>query len=144
MKYRHFVESGKRELAVVCGKVESELICLPAEQREPFMKELGISKPAVDKVIQKAYGLLGLISFITAGEPEVRAWTIHKGMNAQEAAGAIHSDIERGFIRAEVITYEDYIRYGTMAAIKAAGKMRLEGKNYIVKDGEVILFRFNV
>jgi ribosome-binding ATPase YchF (GTP1/OBG family) len=96
------------------------------------------------QVVQKSYGLLGLISFLTAGEPEVRAWTIRKGTNAQHSAGVIHSDIERGFIRAEVIKYDDYIALKTPAALKAAGKQRLEGKEYIIQDGDVILFRFNV
>ena len=95
-------------------------------------------------MIQKSYSLLGLISFLTAGDPEVRAWTIPDGCNALKAAGAIHTDIERGFIRAEVIAFDDHARLKTPAAIKAAGKMRLEGKEYVVEDGDVILFRFNV
>ena len=143
-KYNDFTSPGKRELAVVCGKIESELTQLSDSDRRQFLDELGILQPAMEKVIKKSYKLLGLISFLTAGEPEVRAWTIHEGMNAQQAAGAIHSDIERGFIRAEVINYEDYVQYKTLPAIKAAGKMRLEGKNYKVKDGDVFLFRFNV
>jgi len=99
---------------------------------------------ATDKVIRKSYALLGLISYLTATAPEARAWTIKKGTTAQEAAGVIHSDIERGFIRAEVVAYEDYDRLETIAAIKAAGKHHLEGKQYVVRDGDVILFRFNV
>jgi ribosome-binding ATPase YchF (GTP1/OBG family) len=121
-----------------------ELISIDENDRQMFMTELGIEKPAVEEVIQKSYSLIGLISYLTAAEPEVRAWTIKKGITAQKAAGVIHTDIERGFIRAEVISYEDYLEYKTAQAIKAAGKMRLEGKEYIVKDGDVILFRFNV
>jgi len=143
-EYSDFVSTGKREVTALCGNVEMELISLDIDDRKMFMAELGIEKPAVDQVVQKSYSLIGLISYLTAAEPEVRAWTIKKGMTAQTAAGVIHSDIERGFIRAEVISYDDYLEYKTPAAIKAAGKMRLEGKDYIVKDGDVILFRFNV
>lgn len=121
-----------------------ELVGLDDEERQVFLTELGIKTPAVEKVIQTSYALLGLISYLTAGEPEVRAWTIRRGTSAQKAAGVIHSDIERGFIRAEVTAYDDYIEHKTAAALKAAGKTRLEGKEYIVADGDVILFRFNV
>jgi GTP-binding protein YchF len=143
-KYVRFVSPGKRDAVVVCGKIEAELMALEGNERQQFLQELGISHPATELVVQKSYELLGLISFLTAGEPEVRAWTIRKGTNAQHAAGAIHSDIERGFIRAEVIKFEDYVTYKTHAALKAAGKLRLEGKEYVVVDGDVILFRFNV
>jgi len=139
-----FVSDSKRELAVMCGKIEMELVGLEKEELQEFLKDLGITTSAVDTVIQKGYKLLGLMSFLTAGEPEVRAWTIKRGTNAQKAAGVIHSDIERGFIRAEVTSYADYIEHKTPAALKAAGKQRLEGKEYRVKDGDVILFRFNV
>ncbi len=142
--HRQFVSCGKREIIALCGKIEAELSELEEEERKMFMSELGIKKPAVDLLIQKSYSLLGLISFLTAGEPEVRAWTIKKGTNAQKSAGVIHSDIERGFIRAEVTKYEDYVTYKTASALKSAGKTRLEGKEYIVCDGDVILFRFNV
>ena len=128
----------------MCGKIEMEMVGLEEDEHLAFLEELGITAPAVDIVIQKAYKLLGLFSFLTAGEPEVRAWTINKGTVAQKAAGVIHSDIERGFIRAEVTTFEDYMEYKTTAALKAAGKQRLEGKDYPIKDGDVILFRFNV
>jgi GTP-binding protein YchF len=138
------IEPGKKELAIMCGSVEMELVSLEETDRAAFLDELGIGTPAVEQVIQKSYRLLGLISFLTAGDPEVRAWTIKQGTNARKAAGVIHSDIERGFIRAEVVSYEDYITYKTSAAIKAAGKARLEGKEYVVADGDVILFRFNV
>ncbi|MCB2231122.1 YchF family ATPase [bacterium] len=142
--YADIVSPGKREVAVLCGKIEMELVGLDDADRAAFLNDLGITAPAMDVVIQKSYALLGLISFLTQGEKEVRAWTIPRGFSAQRAGSAIHSDIERGFIRAEVITYDDFVELQTPAAIKAAGKMRLEGKDYIVADGDVILFRFNV
>lgn len=143
-QFDDIISSGKREAVSLCGKIEMELVTLDDDDRMMFMEELGITAPAVDKVVQKSYDMLGLISYLTAGEPEVRAWTIKKGMNAQTAAGVIHSDIERGFIRAEVIKYDDYIEHKSEKAVKAAGKFKLEGKEYIVADGDVILFRFNV
>jgi len=143
-QYNHLVEPGWRELEVMCGKLQMELVGLKPEERVEFMKDLGIKMSATDKVIQKSYALLGLISFITVGEPDVRAWTIARGTSAQKAAGAVHSDMERGFIRAEVVAFEDYVEHKTQAALKAAGKTRLEGKEYVVADGDVILFRFNV
>ncbi len=139
-----FMADGKRDVIAICGKIEAELSTMSGEDQEMFMEELGIKEPAVDLLIQKSYSLLGLISYLTAGEPEVRAWTIKRGSNAQKSAGVIHSDIERGFIRAEVTKYDDYMEYKTAAALKSAGKTRLEGKEYIVCDGDVILFRFNV
>ena len=143
-KFASLVKPGKCEVVAVCGNIEAELVVLDAEERRMFMADLGIANPAVDRLVQKSYSLLGLISYLTAGEPEVRAWTIRRGTSAQKAAGVIHSDIERGFIRAEVTAYDDYIEHKTAAALKAAGKTRLEGKEYIVADGDVILFRFNV
>jgi ribosome-binding ATPase YchF (GTP1/OBG family) len=143
-EYAEFVSAGKREVVLLCGKIEMELVDLDDNDRADFMRDLGIAAPAMEQVIQKSYALLGLISFLTQGEKEVRAWTIPRGYNAQHAGGVIHSDIERGFIRAEVITYDDFIEYQTPAALKAAGKMRLEGKEYVVLDGDVMLFRFNV
>ncbi|HOZ06650.1 MAG TPA: DUF933 domain-containing protein [candidate division Zixibacteria bacterium] len=142
--YAGLAAPGKRDVAVVCGRIEAELAALPEIERAAFLADLGIATPAVDQVIRKSYDLLGLISFLTAAKPEVRAWTILAGTTAQRAAGVIHSDIERGFIRAEVTRFEDYARYRTPAALKAAGKTRLEGKDYVVQDGDVILFRFNV
>jgi hypothetical protein len=143
-EYADLVDAGKRDVTALCGEMEMELVALEAEEQRQFLKELGITTPAVEKVIKKSYALLGLISYLTAGEPEVRAWTIRSGTAAVHAAGVIHSDIERGFIRAEVTAYEDYLEHKTPAALKAAGKTRLEGKEYIVRDGDVILFRFNV
>ncbi|MDF1545998.1 MAG: DUF933 domain-containing protein [bacterium] len=143
-KHGSLVKPGKCELVALCGKMEAELVALEDEERAMFMSELGIESPAVERVIQKSYALLGLISYLTAGEPEVRAWTIKRGTVAQKAAGVIHSDIERGFIRAEVTAFADYMEHKTPAALKAAGKSRLEGKEYTVCDGDVILFRFNV
>jgi len=142
--FGHLVSPERRDLEVVCGKIEAELVGLQDEERRQFMDELGIAAPATEKVIQKAYALLGLISFLTVGEPDAHAWTIRKGTIAHQAAGAIHTDIERGFIRAEVVAFDDYDRLETMPAIKAAGKMKLEGKDYVVQDGDVILFRFNI
>jgi len=143
-QHHSLVTPGQREIAVVCGRIEMELVSLDPSERQAFLTDLGISEPAMDMVIHKAYSLLGLISFLTVGEPDAHAWTIHRGTTALKAAGVIHTDIERGFIRAEVVKFADYAQYQTAAAIKAAGKMRLEGKEYIVEDGDVILFRFNV
>ena len=142
--FADFISENKREITTLCGKIEMDLVTLDDDDRAMFMEELGIKAPAVDVVVQKSYNLLGLISFLTAGEMEARAWTIRKGTVAQKSAGVIHSDIERGFIRAEVIKYADYIEYGSEKEVKAAGKFRLEGKEYIVCDGDVVNFRFNV
>jgi hypothetical protein len=128
----------------LCGKIEMEIAQLPAGEARAFLDDLGIVDPALNKLIHLSYELLGLISFLTAGEDEVRAWTIRKGIDAQKAAGKIHSDIERGFIRAEVVAYDDFIAHGSMAAAREKGLVRLEGKTYPVKDGDIINFRFNV
>jgi ribosome-binding ATPase YchF (GTP1/OBG family) len=109
-----------------------------------FVTDLGLEEPGVNRVIFAAYSLLNLITYFTAGEKEVRAWTVHKGSKAPQAAGVIHSDFEKGFIRAEVIQYKDFIQYGSEAAVKDAGKLGVEGKEYVVKDGDVMHFRFNV
>jgi len=126
----------------LAGKVEMEIAQLEESDRAAFLKEIGIAEPARDRFIRSSYRLLDLISFFTAGEDEVRAWTITQGTNARKSAGKIHSDIERGFIRAEVIAYADFIAHGSEAKCKEAGKLRLEGKDYIVKDADIIHFRF--
>lgn len=128
----------------ICGKIEMEIAQLEEKEAALFIKEMGIDEPGLTRLIRTAYSLLGLISFFTVGEDEVRAWTIKKGAKASQAAGAIHSDIEKGFIRAEVISYEDLIKYGSLTEGKKKGVLRLEGKEYEVKDGDIINFRFNV
>ena len=128
----------------VCAKIEAELGELDPEDRLPFLADLGITESGLDKLIRASYALLGLISYLTAGEPEVRAWTIPDGFTAPKAAGKIHSDFERGFIRAEVVSFEDLIACGDLAKAAAKGLVRSEGKEYIMKDGDVVLFRFNV
>ncbi len=128
----------------LCGKIEMEIAQLNSDEARAFLDDLGIQEPALNKLIHVSYDLLGLISFLTCGEDEVRAWTVTKGTSAQKAAGKIHSDIERGFIRAEVVGYNDFILCGNMAAARDKGLLRLEGKTYEVKDGDIINFRFNV
>jgi GTP-binding protein YchF len=131
-------------ITAVCGKIESEIAALPPEDARMFMEDFGISGSALDRIIQNSYRLLGVFSYYTAGEPEVRAWTIPLNTTAVQAAGVIHTDIEKGFIKAEVISFEDMIELGTFQAAKAKGVLRLEGKEYRVREGDVILFRFNV
>lgn len=128
----------------ICGKVEMDIAQLEEEERGVFLADLGLTDSAKDRFIQQAYALLNLMSFFTAGPMEARAWTITRGMTAVKAAGKIHSDIERGFIRAEVIAYDDYLRYRGEAGCRDAGKMRLEGKEYVMQDGDVVHFRFKV
>ncbi len=128
----------------LAGKVEMEIAQLDEEDRVAFLNEIGIAEPARDRFIRACYALLDLISFFTTGEDEVRAWTITQGTLAKTAAGKIHSDIERGFIRAEVIAYDDFVAYGSEAKCKEAGKLRLEGKDYVMKDGDIAHFRFAV
>ena len=128
----------------LCGKIEMEIAQLSSDEAKVFLDDLGISEPALNRLIRVSYDLLGLISFLTAGEDEVRAWTINRGMNAQKAAGKIHSDIERGFIRAELVSYDDFMACGGMSGAREKGLLRLEGKTYEVKDGDIINFRFNV
>ncbi len=132
------------EAVVVSAPIEEEIAGLAAEEQREFLAELGLDEPSVDRVIRASYRLLGLLSFFTVGEDEVRAWTLRRGTHAREAAGTIHSDIERGFIRAEVVAWEELVRLGSLAACRAAGSLRLEGKEYEVQDGEVIHFRFAV
>ncbi|HZJ75540.1 MAG TPA: redox-regulated ATPase YchF [Clostridia bacterium] len=139
-----FAKNEGSEVLPICAELEAQISSLPPEEREMFLVDLGISTGGLDLLIERGYDLLGLMSFLTAGRPEVRAWTINKGTKAPVAAGKIHSDLQRGFIRAEVVAYDDLIKCGSMAAAKEKGLVRLEGKEYIVKDGDVILFRFNV
>jgi hypothetical protein len=132
------------QAVVISAAIEAEIATLPAEEREAFLADLGLHETGLNRMIHAAYALLGLITFYTAGPKEVRAWTVHKGAKAPEAAGEIHTDFERGFIRAETIAYEDYIKFAGEAGARDAGKLRSEGKDYVVKDGDVMLFRFNV
>ena len=128
----------------ICADLEEQIVEMDKEEKELFLSELGLEQSGLDRLINECYALLGLISYLTAGKPEVRAWTIKKGTKAPGAAGKIHTDFERGFIRAEVIAYEDLIECGSMAAAKEKGLVRSEGKEYVMKDGDVVLFRFNV
>ncbi len=144
---KQVVEYAKKENAEViplCVKIEEELASLEGNDKTEMLEALGLEESGLDKVIKASYDLLGLMSFLTAGEPEVRAWTIKKGTKAPQAAGKIHSDIERGFIRAEVVSYDDLVREGSMNAAKEKGLVRSEGKEYIMQDGDIVLFRFNV
>ena len=141
---KEYAEKEKAEVIPLCVKIEEELSGLEDEDKKEMLEALGLEESGLDKVIKKSYDLLGLMSFLTAGEPEVRAWTIKKGTKAPQAAGKIHSDIERGFIKAEVVSYDDLIREGSMVAAKEKGLVRSEGKEYIMQDGDIVLFKFNV
>ena len=143
-KVIEYAKNENAEVIPLCIKIEEELASLENEDKQEMLEALGLNESGLDKVIKASYDLLGLMSFLTAGEPEVRAWTIKKGTKAPQAAGKIHSDIERGFIRAEVVSYDDLIREGSMNAAKEKGLVRSEGKDYIMKDGDIVLFRFNV
>ena len=141
---RNYAAQEHSEVFVICAQIEQEIAELDEEEKKMFLEDLGLKESGLEKLIKASYSLLGLISYLTAGEPETRAWTITKGMKAPQAAGKIHSDFERGFIRAEVVNYQDLLDCGSTAAAKEKGLVRLEGKEYVVKDGDVILFRFNV
>ena len=143
-KVVEYAKTEGAEVIPLCIKIEEELASLEDDDKKEMLEALGLKESGLDKVIKASYDLLGLMSFLTAGEPEVRAWTIKKGTKAPQAAGKIHSDIERGFIRAEIVSYDDLIREGSMNAAKEKGLVRSEGKEYIMKDGDVVLFRFNV
>jgi len=132
------------KVITVCAQIEEELIALDEEDREMFLEDLGIQESGLDALVKEAYRILGLCTFFTAGEQECRAWTFRKGMTAPKCAGVIHSDFERGFIKAETYTYDDLMLYGTPLKVKEAGKVRMEGKEYVVQDGDIMLFRFNV
>ncbi len=143
-KVKEYASKENANVIPLCVKIEEELSSLDGEDKKEMLEALGLEESGLDKVIKASYDLLGLMSFLTAGEPEVRAWTIKKGTKAPEAAGKIHSDIQRGFIRAEVVKYDDLIREGSMNAVKEKGLLRSEGKDYIMQDGDIVLFRFNV
>ncbi|MBP5618703.1 MAG: redox-regulated ATPase YchF, partial [Clostridia bacterium] len=128
----------------ICAELEAQIAELDPEEKGMFLEELGLEASGLDRLIQAGYALLGLISFLTAGKPEVRAWTFVKGTKAPQAAGKIHSDFERGFIRAEVVAFDDLVACGSMAAARDKGLVRSEGKEYVMQDGDVVLFRFNV
>lgn len=141
---REYAKNEKAEVIPISAKIESEIAELSQEEKKEFLQELGLEASGLDLLIKAAYYLLGLETYLTAGEQEVRAWTITKGTKAPQAAGVIHSDFERGFIRAEVVSYDDLMAAGSFAKAREAGKLRLEGKEYVVKDGDVVHFRFNV
>ena len=141
---REFAASEGAEVVVVSARTEEEIAEMDEEDKAMFLEDMGLDQSGLDILIQRAYRLLGLATYFTAGEKEVRAWTYKQGMKAPQAAGVIHSDFEKGFIRAETIAYEDLVADGGMHQAKEAGHMRLEGKDYLVQDGDVMLFRFNV
>lgn len=143
-KVREFAKIDNAQVIVICAKIEEEMAELDDEEKEMFIEELGIKEAGLDQLVKASYKLLGFATYFTAGVQEVRAWTFRKGMKAPQCAGVIHTDFERGFIRAETVSYDDLVATGSMAAAKEAGKVRLEGKEYIVQDGDVMLFRFNV
>ena len=141
---REIAASEDSESLVICAQLEADLVDLTPDERHEYLKSLGVKSSGVDQLIKSAYRVLGLMSFLTAGEKEARAWTISQGSRAQDAAGTIHSDIARGFIRAEIVSYDDLIRAGSYAAAREQGLLRLEGKDYIMQEGDVVNFRFNV
>ncbi len=143
-KVRAYAEKEGAPVVAVCAKVEAEIADLSDEDKEVFLADMGMTEPGLARMIRAGYALLGLQTYFTAGPKEVRAWTVTKGATAPQAAGVIHTDFEKGFIRAETIAFDDYVAHKGEAGAKEAGKMRLEGKEYVVKDGDVMHFRFNV
>ena len=143
-KIKEFAETENSEVMVISARIEEEIAALDKEEKDMFLEELGATESGLDKLIRASYKLLGLISYLTAGKPEVRAWTITKGTKAPQAAGKIHTDFERGFIRAEVVAYDDLMSCGSMTSAKEKGLVRSDGTEYVVADGDIILFRFNV
>lgn len=139
----HAMKEGAKVISL-CAKIEEELISLAPDERDMFKEELGIKESGLEKLVSASYDLLGLMSYLTAGEKEVRAWTIKKGTKAPQAAGKIHSDFEKGFIKAEIVSYNDLMEAGSFLKAKEKGKVRIEGKDYVIQDGDVVLFRFNV
>ena len=144
MKVKEYAKKENAEVIPLCVKIEEELSGLDDNDKKEMLEALGLDESGLDKVIKRSYDLLGLMSFLTAGEPEVRAWTIKKGTKAPQAAGKIHSDIERGFIKAEVVSFDDLMKVGSMVAAREKGLVRSEGKEYIMQDGDIVLFKFNV
>ena len=141
---REFAKEDGSGVFVICAQIEQEIAELDDDEKAMFLEDLGLSESGLEKLIKASYDLLGLMSFLTAGEDECRAWTIKKGTKAPQAAGKIHTDFERGFIKAEVVNYKDLLEYGSLAAAREKGLVGMEGKDYVVQDGDVILFRFNV
>ncbi len=143
-KVRAYAKENHSEVFVICAQIEQEISELDDDEKQMFLEDLGLQESGLDKLIKASYSLLGLLSFLTAGEDETRAWTIKKGTKAPQAAGKIHTDFERGFIKAEVVNYKDLLECGSLSAAREKGLVGMEGKDYVVKDGDVILFRFNV
>lgn len=143
-KVINYANNEGNKVIVMCAEIESELVELPDDEKKVFLSELGIEESGLDKLISTTYDILGLSTFFTVGSDEVRAWTYRKGMKAPECAGIIHTDFQKGFIKAEVMSYEDLVNYGSEIKVKEAGKVRLEGKEYVMQDGDICLFRFNV
>ena len=144
-RVREAVAGENAGVLVIAAKIESEIAELESyEERQMFLEELGLEHSGIERLVRAAYDLLGLRTYFTAGEPEVRAWTINKGDKAPRAAGVIHTDFEKGFIRAEVIKYDDFVKYGSEAECRAAGKLAVQGKDYVVEDGDIMHFLFNV
>lgn len=144
LKVQEYAKCENSDIVPLCVKVEEEISTLEDEDKKEMLEAIGLEESGLDKLIKKSYDLLGLMSFLTAGEPEVRAWTIKKGTKAPQAAGKIHSDIERGFIKAEIVSYDDLVKLGSIVEAKEKGLVRMEGKDYIMQDGDVVLFKFNV
>ena len=141
---KKIAESEGAGVLPICAQIEADIVEMDKEEKELFLSDMGLEESGLDRLIRECYSLLGLISYLTAGKPEVRAWTIKNGTKAPQAAGKIHSDFERGFIRAEVISFDDLMACGSMTAAKEKGLVRSEGKEYVMKDGDIVLFRFNV
>ena len=141
---QEFAQAEHAAVLPICAEIEAEISGMEPEEKSLFLADMGLEESGLDRLIQACYSLLGLISYLTAGKPEVRAWTIKRGTKAPQAAGKIHSDFERGFIRAEVIGFDELMECGTMAAAKEKGLVRSEGKDYVMQDGDIVLFRFNV
>ena len=143
-KVREFAKEHNSEVFVICAQIEEEISELEDDEKKMFLEDLGLKESGLEKLVRASYSLLGLMSFLTAGEDETRAWTIKQGTKAPQAAGKIHTDFERGFIKAEVVNYQDLLDCGSYAGAREKGLVRMEGKDYVVRDGDVILFRFNV